>query len=1013
MNPGKMHWLGVVALFSLLFSSCPKSPVGKLTLDDLTPTDEISTWETADGNGGFSACEPCVADETCSDSFCIPLEEGDFCLERCDSATCPEGFDCQETEFGQYCVPLGGTCACTPGNIGEQKACSRTNDSGQCMGLASCYADKGWVCDAQTPEEEFCDYEDNNCDGTADETFLMGDYYFGPENCGDCGILCDDEIENGTGYCSLSPPPPACKVSACEPGYYSPDGEICLLQIGSSCTECLLDEDCAGGSCFSLDAELVCLPDCGEGCPAGYECQAVDDGQFCFPLTGSCNCTDESIGLTKSCETANGFGICFGLETCAEDGWSVCSAQIPALEECNGTDDNCNGVADEELSGVESCLNSIPGIGACPGLLICEGVAGLVCNALPPQPEVCDYKDNNCDEEVDEGYLDPQTGTYLTDTDCGTCGNDCTVDEYPNAQSLCGTTDAGPACAMECLEGWVDLNQDKVDGCECEFMSADDPPDGVDQNCDGIDGDPANAVFVSPDGNDLNPGTPEQPVRTISMGLQRAQEQVKGHVYVAAGMFKETVKLKEGVQVFGGFAGDFSVRDLELYVSSLEGDPLLAPGEVRATVVAPGVGAQKTSFEGFVVMGPYVNEVGRSSYAVYVRDSLGGLVLQDNVILAGDGGAGEIGVDGVDGQDGAPGKSGQPAFDAGAACINVTNPGAVGGSMTCGDLDVSGGTGGNSICPDFNEWSPSNQCPVEEGQTPTEPEVGGAGQPLKLGGIGGEAGRDAMMTELFDGKYCGADYLNCGYCHISVWGTDGLGGGSGIPGNHGGPGYGCSDPQGAVVAGEWQALPGLAGGGGQPGTGGGGGGAGGGVETYGCAQALGGTDMGGSGGGGGSGACAGSGGHPGTGGGGTFGIFIIWSGAATGFPVVQANQVDTGHGGHGGKAGKGGVGGTGGWAGMGGVSGAGQEQLWCAGEGGEGGHGGNGGSGGGGGGSCGGMSVGVYVEPGKAEPGYLEQLKAGNLVNLAGSAGAGGAGGASKGNSGGSGATGFHDEFNF
>jgi len=995
---------------------CPHSPVGKLTLGDAGwGGDETWPWEVTDGSMGFSVCEPCVADETCQDAFCIPLDDGDFCLQRCDSYECPPGFECLETPAGEFCVPSGGACTCSPEQIGEQKACSKSNEAGQCMGLATCYPDKGWVCDAGTPTEEVCDHEDNNCDGETDEGFMTGEWYFGPENCGDCGITCDDEIENGAGYCSLSPPPPSCKVSVCDPGYYSPDGLICTLLVGSACVECADDSDCAGGECFELDGENVCLPECGDSCPEGYECKELEEGDFCYPLTASCQCTPASVGMEKSCANSNDFGTCVGVQKCEPAGWSPCSALQPGPEECNGADDDCNGTVDEELSGVEPCANTIPGIGSCPGFLICEGETGYICDAPEPEAEICDYKDNNCDKTVDEGYLDPESGMYLTDTDCGTCGNDCTLTLYPQAMSLCVVADEVPACTMVCLEGWVDLNLDPADGCECEFISAEDPPDGVDQNCDGIDGDPANAVFVSPGGNDLNPGTPEKPVRTISMGIQRCLEQSKGHVYVAEGVYEETVNLQDGIQVFGGFSADFSVRNIDKHLSGLEAPELAIPGQVRATVVALGVGTTMSSFEGFTVTGPFAVETGISSYALYLRDCKEMLIIQDNIILAGDAGDGEDGEDGLDGVDGNGGSSGNAAFDTGTDdCYGILSSGASGGFNTCGGIDVSGGLGGTSVCPDYDQNSGPDKCPLEgQWQDSQEVELGKSGKPLGPGGAGGEAGQDAIMTVLYDGKVCLSDYENCSYCHLSLWGTDGQSGGPGNAGTHGLGGSACSETDGVTINGEWLALTGAAGGDGKTGTGGGGGGAGGGVETWGCWDMLGGYDIGGSGGGGGSGGCPGSGGQQGTGGGGSFGVFILWSADAPGLPQVKANTIDTGFGGAAGGGGKGGVGGTGGWGGTGGSDGAGQEFLWCAGEGGEGGHGGNGGSGGGGGGSCGGLSIGLFVQPGKAPMDYLLQLKSNNVVNLSGGGGVGGQGGSSKGNFGKSGKAGKHEKCNF
>ncbi len=998
-------------------SGCPKSPVGRISVDGVWQ-DDLSQWDSRDGQGGFGLCEPCVADETCAQGSCIALPEGSFCLEPCTFGFCSEGFQCGPVGDEEFCLPPSGTCACTAGEEDAQKACARENEFGSCLGLAHCNPEGFWVCGAQEPAAESCDYLDNDCDGDADEDFLLGEFYFGAENCGDCGITCADEIPHGTGYCSMSPPPPSCKVSACDPGYHTEDGLSCELLMGASCSECETDEDCAGGRCFDLEGGRFCLAECGDelpGCSDMFSCLELMDGLYCQPDSGSCVCTPEVAGqLTRSCETANEFGACPGYQLCAAEGWLPCDAKVPIAEACNGLDDNCNGVADEDLSGVEPCLNTVPGVGSCPGYFICEGELGLTCNAPPPAPEVCDYEDNDCDNSVDEDFKDPGSGQYLTDAHCGSCGNDCGLLQAEHATYGCALVDVVPGCTMNCVNGWVDLNESEEDGCECEFLGEDDPPDGIDQNCDGIDGDPNNAIFVSPNGNDLNPGTPELPVKTIGMGLQRSQEKAKGHVYVAAGFYKESVSLVEGKQLFGAFASDFSVRDIATYLTTIEPAAQIPASLPQATIRATNVGQMKSAFEGFTVMGPIVTEAGRSSYGIYLKDCGSQLVLRDNLIVAGEAGDAPSGDDGQDGQDGTPGAPGKPAFDTGTTnCAGQSSSGGAGGQMTCGGVSVGGGKGGISVCPDYNEFGSPNACPVEENQNPNNNEYGSGGLPAGKGGGGGEPGRDATQTNIFDGKVCGPHPLNCSYCHLSLWGTDGLGGEAGKAGPAGTGGSGCKTVHGEIVNGEWRAISGTAGATGQAGSGGGGGGAGGGIETYQCGQQVGGHDIGGSGGGGGSGGCAGTQGTPGLGGGGSFGIFIFGEPADGLFPTLEDNAVDTGFGGAGGKGGKGGVGGTGGWGGNGGKDGAGDEFMWCSGEGGEGGHGGNGGAGGGGGGGCGGVAHGIYIEPNSVDATYLATVKEANTVELLGAGGSGGAGGSSKGNPGTAGSIGPHAEFNF
>jgi len=1007
--------LSAVGLAAAWLAGCPSSPASTMKVESEIRTGETAVGDVVDATGGFGLCDPCVGEGTCQAGSCVALPDGSYCLLPCPNGFCEEGFLCEEQPGGFYCVPDSGVCGCDPG-ITDKKACAWSNESGTCLGLAACEPKGTWLCDAAEPKAEECDGEDNDCDGKTDEDFKVGEWYFGPDHCGECGNSCAEAIEHGTGFCSMAPAPPVCKVGACDPGYYTADGLICEVMTGAACVPCTTDEDCPGGACLLVGTATYCLPHCSAECPEGYECIADDSeppGEgLCQPLTGSCECTPETVGLVKTCASTNEFGTCLGYQLCGASGWGACDALLPGAETCDGVDNECDGLVDEELDGVQPCANTIPGVGSCAGFYQCEGEIGFVCDAPPPEAEVCNYKDDNCDQEVDEGFVDPVSGKYTTDEDCGGCGNDCTLMVYPNATSVCDPVPAVPACAMKCNDKWVDLDKKPDNGCECPFISADDPPDGVDQNCDGIDGDPANAIFVSPAGSDTNPGTPELPVRTIGMGLQRCKEKVKKHEYVAEGLYVESIKLVDGVQVFGGFSPDFSVRKPAQYVSTLTGNPLA--GAIQATVVGSGIGSAKSSFEGFVVKGPDVVAPGRSSYVFHLTDAGGSLAVRDNQILAGKGGSGENGKTGVDGLDGAPGQPGAAAKDLPTeGCNGVTTAGGTGGKHSCGMSDVSGGPGGTSICPDYDEFGPSSNCPVSENQSPKQAETGAGGLPAGQGGVGGQAGYDATQTVLFDGKFCGWDYLNCSYCHLSLFGTDGQNGLGGTGGKNGAAGAGCGNTEGSVNAGDWGALPGVTGGYATPGGGGGGGGAGGGVETHGCQDPLGGWDMGGSGGGGGSGGCAGSGGDPGTGGGGSFGIFLAWTKEPVGYPVLEKNLITTGWGGNGGGGGKGGNGGAGGWGGPGGLDGAGNQLLWCAGEGGAGGHGGNGGHGGGGGGGCGGSAVGIFVFSLTTPPEVLAGYKNANPVTLAGAGGSGGQGGASKGNPGLGGTPGKHVGYNF
>ena len=75
-------------------------------------------------------------------------------------------------------------------------------------------------------------------------------------------------------------------------------------------------------------------------------------------------------------------------------------------------------------------------------------------------------------------------------------------------------------------------------GAACSSGAVDKPDLGfIDSNCDGIDGDKAAALFVTPGGSDLsNDGSFEKPMATVKAAVTAATAQNKD-VYVAAGIY--------------------------------------------------------------------------------------------------------------------------------------------------------------------------------------------------------------------------------------------------------------------------------------------------------------------------------------------------------------------------------------------------------------------------------------------------------------------------------------------
>jgi hypothetical protein len=101
-------------------------------------------------------------------------------------------------------------------------------------------------------------------------------------------------------------------------------------------------------------------------------------------------CTDGEIG--EACVPADAVGACSaGHRVCTKGAW-VCEADEPAAEACNGLDDDCDGVVDEDCGG------------PCTADSDCD--AGYACvegACVTLQSELCNGLDDDGDGQIDEG----------------------------------------------------------------------------------------------------------------------------------------------------------------------------------------------------------------------------------------------------------------------------------------------------------------------------------------------------------------------------------------------------------------------------------------------------------------------------------------------------------------------------------------------------------------------------------------------------------------------------------
>ena len=414
-----------------------------------------------------------------------------------------------------------------------------------------------------------------------------------------------------------------------------------------------------------------------------------------------------------------------------------------------------------------------------------------------------------------------------------------------------------PECQFVCDAGFFDTNGDEADGCECEFLSSvDDPFDGIDADCDGQDGLPVDAVYVSETlGSVGATGTIDDPIAELQDGIDLAASIGAQYVVATLGDYQGPVDLIDGISVYGGYDFAFEFFDPDTYVSTIE-------GTIDGPVVSAVGIVNTTNFQGFDIIATAPTTNGGSAIGIWVEDSDEDFVLAKNVVIAGAGWRGDDGASGGDGLEGADGREGEDGDY--AQCFLPLADGGDGGQNTCTAGSTDGGDGGDQDCPSVQEFQPS----------------GGDGDGT-LGGDGGSGSCDSVyyFYDFNIGCVCSVDPG----CYDNA--EDGERGGDGSDGDGGLGSNQLAGTFDALASGGWRAGDGTDGGVGGAGGGGGGGGTGSGTEMFdNCAQD---NMAGGTGGGGGAGGCGGGSGGAGDGVGASLALDVHYTSASTTLPSIS------------------------------------------------------------------------------------------------------------------------------
>ncbi|MBI4701581.1 MAG: hypothetical protein HY744_10540 [Deltaproteobacteria bacterium] len=323
------------------------------------------------------------------------------------------------------------------------KACGKSNLFPCVLGSEQCQGGQLVCVGAIEPKAESCNGIDDDCDGKMD---LAG----------------NKPPADATGSCLEPKPPPPGATSPCKAG----------------------TKACVGGTVVCQGAVTAPLPSdaCGEDSNCNGVLESQPDLKTDVHHCGSCpkDCYAGSKSSVWSCKQ----GTC-AFEGCLpgySDPYKKQTCEYPCVvngaEQCNGVDDDCDGLVDANVqapSPVKACGVS-PGAARpeCTGQVEVKCVGGGwqckfpggVCEPdCAKAVEICDGLDNDCDGAVNENV-----SNY---------GKSCASDDGlpPPGHGACRTT------------GTFVCDGSNKTKCSAVAKSCQDIPGGCEEKCDGVDND--------------------------------------------------------------------------------------------------------------------------------------------------------------------------------------------------------------------------------------------------------------------------------------------------------------------------------------------------------------------------------------------------------------------------------------------------------------------------------------------------------------------------------------------
>ena len=361
------------------------------------------------------------------------------CDSVVDDAPADAGFPCSSGLFGACDA---GTKVCTDGSL----VCVPDIEPGA--------------------QQEACNGEDDDCDDSVDEGNPEGNLPCPvPGKLGECGKGMSS-CQNGKILCATPYQP---QPEACDGLDNNCDGAVdeTVPGAGQPCTVAGQLGECAKGTML-----------CGAN---GLECK-----QTVQPIAETCDGKDNNCnGVVDDgnpeggapCTVAGQSGLCAsGQIQCFQGKLECKQVNFPQSETCDGKDNNCNGVVDDQVPEVgQSCYNSVLQGPCAQGTWACQASTLQCVQKVFPSTETCDNQDNNCNGMIDEpNALGCQTWFYDGDGDGYATNN-------AGSQCLCSpgngytTTNKG-----DCNDSNFNVNPGATEQCN-----------NADENCNGLTDDNA------------------------------------------------------------------------------------------------------------------------------------------------------------------------------------------------------------------------------------------------------------------------------------------------------------------------------------------------------------------------------------------------------------------------------------------------------------------------------------------------------------------------------------------